>query len=469
MKRKIQIIISASAASFLACAALAQATPDSEKEHPDYTRQRLARAPANRLNAAAKASDLIGMTVKNLQDEKLGKVNDLALDVESGRVVQVILSTGGFLGMGDTLTAVPPGILHHDVANKILHLDSSKEKLKAAPKFDTAKWDEGTESNRVSETYAYYGEQPYFVAGPDTFKISNTDVNHIVEPPRNLDGTINTDGSRSVDKVRNAEQARNLEENSNTLSTRNADGTWTRQRYASDNAGKSSGANLGYVQKASKLMGTPVKNLQDEKLGKVENFMVDLPSGRIVAVIISSGGFIGIGNELSAVPPIAFEFNADHDTLQLNASKETLASSPHFQASEWPDLSEPGYAGGVYRAYKVEPYFTTDATAEVDNSRQNVRDRDRRALTPLDQGNSKADVTTTAQIRKEIIADKSMTVNARNVKIITKDGQVTLRGPVNTAEEKRRIAEIASRIASSENVNNQLEVTRTTIPTSTGE
>jgi osmotically-inducible protein OsmY len=67
-------------------------------------------------------------------------------------------------------------------------------------------------------------------------------------------------------------------------------------------------------------------------------------------------------------------------------------------------------------------------------------------------------VATTAQIRKEIIAGKNMSVNARNVKIITNKGQVTLRGPVNTAEEKRLIGEIANRIARSENVDNQLEV-----------
>ena len=55
-----------------------------------------------------------------------------------------------------------------------------------------------------------------------------------------------------------------------------------------------------------------------------------------------------------------------------------------------------------------------------------------------------------------------MSVNARNVKIITNQGRVTLRGPVNTAEEKRLIGEIANRIALSENVNNQLDVKNAT-------
>jgi hyperosmotically inducible protein len=229
-------------------------------------------------------------------------------------------------------------------------------------------------------------------------------------------------------------------------------------------------------------MGTPVNNLQDEKLGKVENLLVDLTAGRIVTVIVSSGGFLGMGDELSAVPPTTLRFTADRDTLQLDASKEMLASAPHFKANQWPNFNERSYTHGVYRAYNIEPYFTDAGPTDADDTRRNVRDRDDRSLgtkepdntasnvrdrnsstlTPLDQGHSQADRDTTAQIRKELIAAKDMSVNAKNVKIITVDGRVTLRGPVKTAEEKRLIGEIANRIARSENVDNQLEVKLTT-------
>ena len=67
---------------------------------------------------------------------------------------------------------------------------------------------------------------------------------------------------------------------------------------------------------------------------------------------------------------------------------------------------------------------------------------------------------------QEIIAGKSMSVNAKNVKVITSNGRVTLRGPVNTAEEKRLIGDIANRIARTENVDNRLEVKLITSPAS---
>jgi sporulation protein YlmC with PRC-barrel domain len=451
MKRKLQIIISASAASVLAFSTLAQNTSSPKMAETQSASQGITQARPDRLKDTAKASDIIGMTVKNYQDEKLGTVENLAMDVESGRIVQVIISSGGLLGMGTTFTPVPPGALHHEVGQKILHLDASSEKFDAAPKCDASKWEEDTQSNRVTEVYGYYGQQPYFIDNSAGYRTTNTFANTL---PRNMDGTINTDGARTMDKANNAETARNVEENNNNISTRNPDGSWSRTYYSPN----SSFSRLGYVQKASKLMGAPVKNLQNENIGKVENFVIDLSCGRIVAVIISSGGYIGMDNEFSAVPPAALRFNAAHDTLQLDTSKETLAGSPHFNGNQWPDFNQPGYAGTVYHAYNVEPYFNNDA-AEQDNTARNVRDRDSSTLTPIDQGKSQADINTTAQIRKEILADSGMSMNARNVKIITMNGRVTLRGPVNSEGEKHQIGDIANRIAHAGNVDNQLEVT----------
>lgn len=440
MKRKLQFIISASAASVLAFSALAQEPPIPIADQPELHRnQQSETRRADRLNGAAKASEIIGMTVQNNQGEKLGEVDDLAVDVESGRIVQVILSTGGFLGMGDTLTAVPPGALHHDVGNQVLHLDTDKEKLKAAPKVENAKWAESSDAAHLSAVYRHYGEEAAF-----TF-IRTNDLPNI-------------------------------------SSKRKQDGAWDKDRMSIQDRSKIPTSRLSLVQKGSKVMGTSVKNLQDESLGDVENLLVDLTSGRIVAVIISSGGFLEIGDELSAVPPTALRYTQDRETLQLDASKDRLSAAPHFQANQWPDFSQPNYAGGIYRAYEVEPYFVADGTSDMDDTRRNVRDRDQRpestknadntarnvrdrdnrTVVPLDQGNSQTDINITAQIRKEVIANKSMSVNARNVKIITQNGQVTLRGPVNSSEEKRLIGEIAGRIVRAGNVDNQLEVKITT-------
>lgn len=85
-------------------------------------------------------------------------------------------------------------------------------------------------------------------------------------------------------------------------------------------------------------------------------------------------------------------------------------------------------------------------------------------LTPLDQGSSRYDTETTAKIRREILASGKMSITAQNVKIITSNGRVTLRGPVNTPEEKRLIGELAARHVSPTQLDNFLEVPTTTRP-----
>ena len=102
----------------------------------------------------------------------------------------------------------------------------------------------------------------------------------------------------------------------------------------------------------------------------------------------------------------------------------------------------------------------TPSQTAPDNTGRNVRDRGGDTVTSGDQANNKADLNLTQQIRKAIMADKSLSTNAKNVKIITANGVVTLRGPVNTPQEKTTIETKAQNIAGANNVDNQLEVIR---------
>jgi len=106
---------------------------------------------------------------------------------------------------------------------------------------------------------------------------------------------------------------------------------------------------------------------------------------------------------------------------------------------------------------RAEQDAAAEAPAEPDNTGRNVRDRDDATLTPMDQGTSEADVERTREIRAAITSNDSMSMQARNVKVITRDGAVTLRGPVASAEEKAAIDAIA-RQSGATRVDNQLEI-----------
>lgn len=93
-----------------------------------------------------------------------------------------------------------------------------------------------------------------------------------------------------------------------------------------------------------------------------------------------------------------------------------------------------------------------------DNSKVNKRDDAKNIVTAGTQSNSKEDLELTRRIRQEVIASKKMSTYARNIKIISRDGAVTLRGPVKSIDEKNAIESIANKIAGAAKVESLLEI-----------
>lgn len=239
--------------------------------------------------------------------------------------------------------------------------------------------------------------------------------------------------------------------------------------------------------KASEIIGMEVRNTENEKLGKVEDLIVNLGSGHVSYAILSMGGVLGIGDKLVVVPTDQFTYAVGEKKLTLNTSKEVLKNAPRFEKGKWPDLNDPQWDAEAHNYYKdkiTKTYSDSDVDnarrrvrdrdgnevdnarrnvrdrdgTDVDNTRRNVRDRDGVTLLPGDQGNSEADRTTTQQIRKALVKDRELSMVAKNVKIITVNGNVTLRGVVKTEQEKNDIVSKAKQVAGVTEVNNQLEV-----------
>lgn len=140
------------------------------------------------------------------------------------------------------------------------------------------------------------------------------------------------------------------------------------------------------------------------------------------------------------------------ESSPVNSSRtDNSATQPHTVNK--PVVNEPGPAPATPR----------------DNTAINERDQNPAAKTPLDQSNSEAALKMTASIRQKIVNykgpnDEAMGLNARNVKIITEGQHVTLRGPVDTAEEKALLEKFAKEMAGADNVTSQLELAKPANP-----
>jgi hyperosmotically inducible protein len=114
--------------------------------------------------------------------------------------------------------------------------------------------------------------------------------------------------------------------------------------------------------------------------------------------------------------------------------------------------------GSACDSRPVEKTQSSAAQTAPDNTGRNVQDRSGETLTPGDQSESEADRTLTQRVRQAVVADDSLSTTAKNIKIITVNGIVTLRGPVNSTQEKATIDAKAQQIAGATKVDNQLEI-----------
>ncbi len=362
---------------------------------PAQTAETAEKLNQEKFQPTRKIYSLIGMTVKTTQDQKLGTVKDLALDIENARLVEVIVSSGGFLGFDQRTVAVPPEAFIYDAKAQVLLLSNvSEEKYKAAPDFIMSKWAEHCTSIRIMEAYRYYGVTPYFAA----------------------DGQGSPSGNTATEP-------------------------------------------LGYIERSSILTGLPIKNLNKETLGFVGGFYFDPLGGpvRIKHVIVRITGFLKT-KRIVPPTALRFNATHDTLFLDLSEEflnqprfKWTYATGG---ACNW-SQGDPG----LYNNVRMQTYVNSRvSTNNGVNTRQNVQEGMVDTYTPLKQGDSFADKDITSGIYAAIRADASLSQNAQNVEVGTLNRRITLRGHVNAEEGKRVIGSIAASIGAPEDVSNLLEV-----------
>jgi hyperosmotically inducible protein len=154
---------------------------------------------------------------------------------------------------------------------------------------------------------------------------------------------------------------------------------------------------------------------------------------------------------LTVLAAAACQRSADRNTDSTRGTASTR-DMPSNSAASPPATTSPGALNA--------PASASDERRDkpADNTGKNERDRSGATLTPGDQGGSEADRQLTQQIRKLVVADSKLSAQAKNVKIISLDGVVTLRGPVKSSQEKSEIATIAQGVNGVKRIDNQIEL-----------
>lgn len=144
-------------------AAFAQENPPVTKEQSQAGRN--AQGAHNDFAQATrwqKSTELIGKKVVNASSENLGKIEEIVVDAESGRILYGVLSFGGVFGIGDKLFAIPWSALALTSDNKEFLLNVDKDRLKNAEGFDKSQWPNFANERWAMTTAEYYGQKPYW-------------------------------------------------------------------------------------------------------------------------------------------------------------------------------------------------------------------------------------------------------------------------------------------------------------------
>jgi surface antigen len=92
-------------------------------------------------------------------------------------------------------------------------------------------------------------------------------------------------------------------------------------------------------------------------LGKIDEIMIDIPSGRVAYAVLSFGGILKIGNKLFAIPWNALKVDEDEKSFVLEVDQRTLETAPGFDKDNWPDMADVTWGSQIFKHYGIAPYW----------------------------------------------------------------------------------------------------------------
>jgi len=238
-----------------------------------------------------RSSQIIGMAVRNKNNENIGKIDDLVIDMKAGDVRYAALSFGGFAGIGSKLFAVPLEAMTfkfgdpNKINDRCFILDVTKDQLDNTEGFDSSHWPN--------------------VADPKW--------------------------SASIDKHYNIQR-----------------------RDTTGAATDTGNVAFETVFRASKIKSMKVKNDTNQNLGSIDDLVINLPHGKVKYVALSYGSTLGLGGKLFAVPLSAMTLtHAQNETfLLVHVSEDALKNAPGFDKDHWPNTADANWAKDIDTYYQ---------------------------------------------------------------------------------------------------------------------
>jgi sporulation protein YlmC with PRC-barrel domain len=262
-----------------------------------------------------KARDLIGAKVVNDRGEQLGTIRDIVLTPDHSAVSYIVLSPGSTWGMGGKLFAVPWSQFHMQPGERVLVLNNvSKADLDRAKGFDPKHW-----PATANENWLGVAQSGTMTPGAPGYM-----------PPS---GYVPPAGNQTATQPRSDQyQSSNMPAQTGNIAAENVKSL-----------------------RVSEMMGKTIHSPQGEKLGKLNDVVIDAQQGKVAYGILSLRG-AGVRGDFAAVPWSAFQFTDRPGVIRLDTTRETLAAIA-FPRDNFPNLADPQYSRQLFNRFHVTPYW----------------------------------------------------------------------------------------------------------------
>ena len=255
-----------------------------QSQQPDRTGDETAReSTIDQANShPMTASEVLGMNIDSADNDKIGEIDEIYIDSDTGEVLAIVVSTGGLFGIRQQQSLISPEDLRINAERSLMQTNVSKDQIKEAPRY------------RKGETSGFDQVRPL--------------------------GKTASDGKARTERTDRSKGERHASDRQSTGEARTE---------------RSEGGQPQVPALAvSKLIGMSVENRQGESVGDVDEAFLDLENWEVAGVVVSTGGFLGMSDRKTLFGLEEMSFETENETAFLDYDRDQISEFPEFKPDE---------------------------------------------------------------------------------------------------------------------------------------
>lgn len=294
------------------------------------------------------AWDLIGSPVYDSKGERAGEIEYLMIGMDNGEVRYVVVSSGGFLDIGDELRAVPWSAFDTPVSRTAARLDVTKKALQESYKTDQESLSDLTKPTVIAQVTEYWA--PLVEQGGEKKTGSKSKAASSKEQKQQEQKA----GDRAEAKAKSSTDSA-AKSGSKTQTTKKDEAGIP---HILVGQGIVTTIVAPAVQSAKELVGAEVRSADGKEVGEIDHLMIETSVGRVAYVLISRGGFLGVGGEWVPVPFELLSQSPSSEALTLKVKASELQKIKALPKTEQPRSVRQSDLAKLYQQYNVEPFWS---------------------------------------------------------------------------------------------------------------